>query len=420
MVKMETTEPSVILKLKKGGHVASAHKDENGHTNMKGAAFKAKYDNEACEDGESPKKPSMSDRRKAMSGAMLNSKKGGKVEKKAMGGMMGAPMAAPMGAPMDPRKAAMLKQMMARKAAMGGVGAPVAPASAGLPAMKKGGKAMKHDDAAQDRAMIKKAMAGKKFAAGGTIEGNAGKFAKTLVVDGDKKDTAKGTGGVKMGKPAGFKAGGTIEGNEGKFVNTKVVDGDKTNTAKGTGDVKMGKPAGYKKGGAIGWENRPANDGDHFDSAKGTGDVRNGNAGGYKKGGAAKKHFATGGSVEDTGRAVAMPRKPVSQPVSNSRQSGTFKKGGMVKKFGDGGSSSDDGAGGGFDDKLEDLSNGGYDATYRNARKENESNRNAILGAPGKAYDAVKRLFGVKPDAGAGRGFINPPMAKKRGGSAKR
>ena len=41
MVKMETTEPSVILKLKKGGHVSS-NKDENGHTNMKGAGFKGK------------------------------------------------------------------------------------------------------------------------------------------------------------------------------------------------------------------------------------------------------------------------------------------------------------------------------------------------------------------------------------------
>ena len=43
MVKMETTEPSVILKLKKGGHVAPLHKDADGHTNMKGDSFKAKY-----------------------------------------------------------------------------------------------------------------------------------------------------------------------------------------------------------------------------------------------------------------------------------------------------------------------------------------------------------------------------------------
>jgi ATP-dependent Clp protease ATP-binding subunit ClpA len=45
MVKMETTEPSVILKLKKGGHVA-VNKDANGHTNMKSDAFKAKYSDE--------------------------------------------------------------------------------------------------------------------------------------------------------------------------------------------------------------------------------------------------------------------------------------------------------------------------------------------------------------------------------------
>jgi len=412
MVKMETTEPSVILKLKKGGHVA-VNKDAHGHTNMKSDAFKAKYSDDRAEDGAAPKKPSMADRRKAMSGALLNSKKGGKVEKKAMGGAMGAPMGAPMAAPaMDPRKAAMLKQMMARKAAMGAPAAPMAAPAApgGLPAMKKGGKAMKHDDAAQDRAMIKKAMAGKKFAAGGTIEGNASKFVNTKVVDGDKKDTAKGTGDVKMGKPAGYKTGGTIEGNAGKFVNTKMVDGDKTDTAKGTGDVKMGKPAGYKKGGAIGWENRPANTGDHFDSAKGTGEVRNGNAGGYKKGGAAKKHFATGGSVEDAGRAVAMPRKPVSKPVSNTNQSGTFKKGGKVEKF-------DTGSTG--NDALQDLSNGEYDKFYANERQQNERDRDAILGAPGRAYDAVKRLLGGKPGAGAGRGFVNPPMAKKRGGSAK-
>jgi len=415
MVKMETTEPSVILKLKKGGHVASAHKDEHGHTNMKGDAFKAKHAMDKAEDGAAPKKPSMSDRRKAMSGALLNSKKGGKVEKKAMGGAMGAPMAAPMAAPMgaamDPRKAAMIKAMMARKATMGGMGGAGAP----MGAMKKGGKV---GDKAQDKAMIMKAFkehdAQEHKGGKGTklklADGGVAKFANTKVVDGDKKDTAKGTGAVKMGKPAGYKTGGTIEGNEGAFVKTKVVDGDKTDTAKGTGDVKMGKPAGYKKGGAIGWENRPANDGDKFDSAHGTGEVRNGNAGGYKKGGAAKKHFATGGSVEDTGRAVAMPRKPVSQPVSNSRQSGTFKKGGRVEKF-DGGSTGND--------ALQDLSNGGYDKTYETQRKENESDRDAILGAPGRAYDAVKRLLGSKPGAGAGRGMVNPPMAKKRGGSAK-
>jgi len=371
MVKMETTEPSVILKLKKGGHVASAHKDENGHTNMKGESFKAKYSEEACE-GESPKKPSMSDRRKAMSGALLNSKKGGKVEKKAMGGMMGAPaMAAPAAAPMDPRKAAMLKAMMARKAAMGAApAAPMAaPAAPGMPAMKKGGKA-KHDDAAQDRTMIKKAMAGKKFASGGTIDGNEKAFKNTKMHDGDKTDTAKGTGTVKMGKPAGYKTGGVIEG----------------------------QPAGYKKGGSTDWENRAANTGDRFDPAHGTSGVRNGNAGGFKKGGASKKHFATGGSV-DTGRAVAMPSKPVSKPVSNTAQSGTFKKGGKV----------------GSD--LVDASKGAYDKAI-GPSDDDMSTANAFRDPVG----SMKKLLGMgsESEAGAGRGLVNPPLARKQGGRAKR
>lgn len=315
MVKMETTEPSVILKLKKGGHVA-VDKDDNGHTNMKGAGYKAKYDSEACEEGSSPKKPSMSDRRKAMSGALLNSKKGGKAEKKAMGGVMDAPAMAAPAAPMDPRKAAMMQALMKRKAAMGGMGgagAPAAPMAA--PAMKKGGKA---GDKAQDKAMIMKAFkehdaqehkGGKgtklKLATGGVANGmkTGGKVSGAAIDMAMDKTTVKGNAGkfakTKMssaGKDAGYEKyaeGGTVEGNAGAFGKTKMV------TSK--------HDAGYEK--------------------FATGGVANG----MKKGGATKKHYATGGAV-DTGRAVAMPKHFVSQPISNSRQSGTFKKGGVVKK----------------------------------------------------------------------------------------
>lgn len=326
MVKMETTEPSVILKLKKGGHVSS-DKDENGHTNMKGAGFKAKYSEEACE-GDSPKKPPMADRRKAMSGALLNSKKGGKVEKKAMGGMMGAPaMPAPA---MDPRKAAMAKAMMARRRAGMGAAAPAAPMAApAAPMMKKGGKAMKHDDAAQDRAMIKKAMAGKKFAAGGKID-------------------------AAMDKT-------TVKGNAGKFDKTKM------STAKTSPGYNM-----------------------------------------YAEGGAAKKHFATGGSVS-TGSAVAMPKRPVSKPVSNTAQSGTFKEGGKVRKFQ---------VGGGTGDMGTDMTGGGYDKVYTDQTEDNTKTRESILGLPNRLYSASKRLLGIKPDAGAGRGNVNPPLVRKSGGSA--
>jgi hypothetical protein len=60
-----------------------------------------------------------------------------------------------------------------------------------------------------------------------------------------------------------------------------------------------------------------------------TGGVVNG-PGGFKKGGAAKKPFATGGTVE-SGAPVAMPKKAASAPVHVDRLAGTFKRGGKVK-----------------------------------------------------------------------------------------
>ena len=279
MVKMMTTEPSVILKLKKGGKVAS--KADGGFMPMASSMPAGLPARGGMAPAASPMKPSLAARRRAMNPNLL---------------------------------------------------------------MKKGGKAEKHEDAAQDRAMIKKALAGKKFASGGeidsaetktTVKGNAMKFAKTKMVDGDKNDSAKGTGGVKNGNGGGYANGGTIKGNVGKFANTKVVDGDKNDSAKGTGGVKNGNGGGYKMGGTIkggtDWENRPADTAKPGKSGGTTGGVRNGNAGGYKMGGAAKKAYATGGKV-DSGKAVEMPRKPVSRPVANSLQSGTFAKGGKVEK----------------------------------------------------------------------------------------
>jgi hypothetical protein len=390
MVKMETTEPSVILKLKKGGHVA-ANKDENGHTNMKGAGFKAKYSEEACE-GESPKKPSMADRRKAMSGAMLNSKKGGKIDKKAMGGMMGAPaMAAPMGAPMDPRKAALMRAMRGRRGA--GVMPPAAPMAApaapGMPAMKKGGKA---SDTAQDKAMIAKAM--KQHDA---QEHKGGKGTKLKLATGGLTNPMKKGGStndflntktVKMKTAEGYQKyadGGAVSGNALKTVNMV--------TTPGTGK--------YAEGGAV--SGNALKTVNMVTAGKATGGVVNGMATGgltnpMKKGGAAKKHYATGGSVS-TGHAVAMPKRPVSKPVSNTNQSGTFKKGGKV----------------GSD--LVDASKGAYDKAIGPGEDEME-----MAKAFRDPVGSMKKLLGVDSDsaAGAGRGVVNPPLVRKQGGRAKR
>lgn len=236
MVKMMTTEPTVELKLAKGGAVAM----KKG-----GSTTKAK---KMAMGGDS-----------GMTGAMMGKPR---IPTGPVGGS-----AAPVVAPKRP-------SMSARRKAMA--------ASAPMPAapmMKKGGKV--HEDEAADRAMIKKALAGKKFATGGVVNGQGG-----------------------------YKDGGIIntEGQGGEYRNTKMHTAKTDKSPAKTGGVKMGNAGGYATGG-----------------------VAKANAGGYKKGGSAKK-FADGGSVQADGRPVKMPQgaKAPSQPVSISRLSGTFKNGGKV------------------------------------------------------------------------------------------
>jgi hypothetical protein len=525
MPKMMTDEPSVILKLKKGGHVAKKHHSEHGHKAMSAHHIGEEHNEMHSVGGTAPKKPSIMERRKSMKAPMLMSKKGG-VAKKANGGMMGAPMGAPIGAGamMNPaiKKALMMRMMAQRGAMRPGMAAPAAPMAAPMgPAMKKGGMA-KGGDMAQDKTMIKKAFmqhdmqehkggkgthlklkhggkvhpisgcaegslehhkhmakhhakmhkeggshhhkkmaehhkamcSGGKYAEGGaidkfetktTIEGNAKKFDKTKMVDGQHHDKHYGTGMVKEGKPGGFKhggkvhhkatggdipvdtnkrvnkgkivMGGTIEGNEHDYENTDMHEADKDH-AHGTSGVSMANAGGFKHGGKImhkamggstNWENRAADTARPGKTNTKTGEVKESNAGGYKKGGAAKKHFATGGSVNDAGKAVKMPRHFVSAPVANSLQSGTFKKGGKVKKFSGGNLETNYPT---ADDDYDPIIKREADrraAEETTTRSENEAT---------PVMDSVKRLLGIRPNAGAGRGFVNPTMTRKTGGRA--
>jgi hypothetical protein len=99
-----------------------------------------------------------------------------------------------------------------------------------------------------------------------------------------------------------------MKGMEKKLEKHKSMPASKAHKGLKTGGVVKGQ-GGYKTGGVV----------------KGQG--------GYKKGGSVKK-FAKGGQVQDDGRPMQMPqgKKPPSAPVSISRLSGTFKKGGAVKK----------------------------------------------------------------------------------------
>ena len=306
MVKMMTTEPSVELKLKKGGKV----------TKMADGGF-----------------------------APMQSSMGSTMP--ARGGMM------PVASPAKPSLAARRKAMMASK--------PVTPMPA--PAMKKGGSA-KHEDEAQDRAMIKKAMAGKKFATGGVVEAQ---------------------GGYKKG---GLAASGIIKSTSGK---TKMDTAEKFDKAPGkSGEVKLNKPAGYKEGGKVlGAVDNVTTSKAGVTNQK-TGGVKLGNDGGYKKGGNVKKYARGGEVVQDSGKAQKMPQgqKKPSAPVSITALSGTFKKGGSVKKMAAGGDSGD----------VEDLSKGAYDKAL--------SDTPTGYGIAKKVHSAIDKFFGKK----------SPEVAKKRGG----
>jgi hypothetical protein len=215
-----------------------------------------------------------------------------------------------------------------------------------------------------------------------------------------------------------------------------------------TGGVVNGQ-GGYKKGGAIaksGIINTEGQGGEYrntkMDTAKPdtnsapTGEVKMGNAGGYKKGGAAKKRFATGGAVNNSGHAVAYPAKKPSAPVSNDRQSGTFKKGGSVTpaqkkeqsafkaenatamkqakaqsnlKYQDGG-------------KVTDLSKGAYDKSIGPSESDMDMAK-AIRNIPSRLMEGAKSLFTSKDKPSGSvtktEKSVTVTPAKKRGGSVK-
>jgi len=189
MVKMETTEPSVELKLKKGGHVSMKHgKGENGHKKMADGGMPVMPARGGVAPAATPMRPSLMARRRAMRGLPA-----------------GAGPAAPIG---------QASRMMA-----------TAP-------MKEGGKA----DMAQDKAMIKKAM--KQHDA---QEHKGGKGTKLSL----KKGGKMATGGVVNGQ-GGFKSGGIIKSEKGS---TKMDTAKPDRSPAKTGDVKMGNGGGYATGG---------------------------------------------------------------------------------------------------------------------------------------------------------------------------
>lgn len=268
MVKMMTTEPTVELKLKKGG---SAHK-------------KMKHGGDA---GHKPMQ-------KMMDGGIMGALSGATP---VIAGRTAAPVAR---TPARPSLASRRRAMRLGKPAVSRVLSRT---------MKEGG---------ESKAEHKAEKAG--------LEKVASKLKSH-----ESKPASKAHAGLKKGG-ACYKDGGIIntEKQGGAYRNTKMHTAEYSGkSGNKTGDVKMGNAGGYKTGGVVKGNAGGYKKGG---MACATGGVALGNAGGFKKGGSSKKAYANGGSVNDEGKAVSMPQgnKKPSTPVSISKLSGTFKKGGTV------------------------------------------------------------------------------------------
>jgi hypothetical protein len=200
--------------------------------------------------------------------AILKLKKGGKVEKKADGGFMPMQSTMPAGMPARggsaPAASPMRPSLAARRRAM----------NPNLLMKKGGATCEKVEEELKEHEAKPAKKAHKGYKEGGLAKSGIIKTITnktTKMVDGDKHDSAKGTKGIKEGQPAGYKTGGvidgkpggykkggkvpglsgkTVEGNEGNFTNNNVDDGEKFDPAHGTTGVRNGNAGGFKKGGS--------------------------------------------------------------------------------------------------------------------------------------------------------------------------
>jgi hypothetical protein len=216
MVKMMTTEPSVELKLKKGGSV-KAPKMMNGGVMAglaEGPAPSRMQMGQGTLPGRAPARPSLAMRRK-MARPMMKE-----------GGESKAEHAAEM------KKMAGTEAKLKKHASM--------PASKAHKGLKTGGVVM-GQGGYKDGGIIKVAASEK---------GAKGYVSTKMDTAEGEHHTPKKTGEVSMGKPGGYKRGGSAYAKGGGVEgNVSTSKPGVSNTT--TGEVKKGNAGGYKKGGAL-------------------------------------------------------------------------------------------------------------------------------------------------------------------------
>ena len=382
MVKMMTTEPTVELKLKKGGHVnmKKGGMAEGGHKKMAmgGGAMDMMMGTPALVGRpavnapvRAPGKPSMASRRKSMMAkkppmAMPPMKEGGEskaTHKAEMSKMKG-----------------LEKELKSHESK---------PASKGHKGLKTGGVALGNAGG------YKKGGSAKKYAKGGGVEGNGiintenqgGKYRDTLMHTAEYTGKSSGkTGDVKMGNGGGYKTGGVALGNAGGY---KAGGKTSKKAYAAGGTVNSGRPVAMPEG------RKPVPSSVRINQLAGT----------YKDGGKATPAEARLLKNNAAENATAMRQAKVQSNM----------KYGSPKRFAGGGATSD---------KEMDMSKGAYDRHYANEKAENEAMRNMVLDAPKKLMQGVKGLFGSKTPQGQGavtkteKSITVTPAGKKRGGRA--
>ncbi len=373
MVKMMTTEPSIELKLKKGGKVEK------------------KMQMGGSPDMASPAMPSMP----------------------ARGGMMGAK------APMKPSMAARRRAMRA----MPSGAAPAAPVGMAAQVMKEGGET-KSMHKAEMAKMSKTAKALKEHA-----DKPASKAHKGLKTGG----VVMGQGGYKKGGSVKMAGGGlpksgiiNTENQGGEYRNTKMDTAKPDHSPAKTGDVKMGNAGGYATGGVAKANAGGYKKGGAAKKAYAAGGVVDSGApvampqgrkkptapvsitelsGTFKKGG---KVTAAEGRLQKnfaTENATAMKQAKAYSNEVYSKYGKKMKEGGISSEA---------------QDQMKTARNQrAYENWEKSQREENEGMRNAILGAPRRMMEGIKGLFSPKVPEGSvtkTKESVTVAPAKKRGG----
>jgi hypothetical protein len=373
MVKMMTTEPSIELKLKKGGKVEK------------------KMQMGGSPDMAAPAMPSMP----------------------ARGGMMGAK------APMKPSMAARRRAMRA----MPSGAAPAAPVGMAAQVMKEGGET-KSMHKAEMAKMSKTAKALKEHA-----DKPASKAHKGLKTGG----VVMGQGGYKKGGSVKMAGGGlpksgiiNTENQGGEYRNTKMDTAKPDHSPAKTGDVKMGNAGGYATGGVAKANAGGYKKGGAAKKAYAAGGVVDSGAPvampqGRKKPTAPVSITELSGTFKKGGKVTAaegrLQKNFAKENATAMRQAKAYSNevySKYGKKMKEGGISSE------AQDQMKTARNQrAYENWEKSQREENEGMRNAILGAPRRMMEGIKGLFSPKVPEGSvtkTKESVTVAPAKKRGG----